>query len=62
MYDCRVRLFILMYPINSLESSGRIVSSVSESKAGIAPLNQHYKPQDGQSYVKIVLRENGSLQ
>ena len=37
-YDCRVRLFVLMYTINSLESSRRIATVVSKLKAGIVPL------------------------
>ena len=50
----RIQLFILMYPINSLEYSGRIVIVVSESKTGIVPSRQNYIPQDDQSYTKIV--------
>ena len=35
-----------MYPINSLESFGRIDTLLSESKAAIVPLGQPYIPQD----------------
>ena len=57
--NCRIRLFILMYPINSLESSGRIVTLVSESKAGIVPLRQHYIPQNELSYTTFISCKSG---
>ena len=39
-------LFVLVYLIDSLESSGHIATSISESKAGILPLTQHYIAQN----------------
>lgn len=47
-YDCRIRLFVLTYLINSQESSGRIPTPGSESETGIVPSQQHYIPQDEQ--------------
>lgn len=49
-----IPLFFVMYPINLLESSGRIRKLVSQSKAGIMPLKQNHIPQDEQSYNTIV--------
>ena len=43
-----------MYPINSLESFRLTVTSVSESKPGVAILRQHYIPQDEESYTTIL--------
>ena len=41
----------MVYPINSVESSKRIGTLVSEWKAGIVPLRQHYIPLDEKSYI-----------
>ena len=53
-YDCRIQLLVLMYPINSLESSGFIATLMSESKTGIVPFRQNYTPQDKRSCKSIV--------
>ena len=42
-----------MYPINWLQSPGRVATLVSESKAGIVPLVQYYIPQEEQLYTTI---------
>ena len=51
--------FVLMYPINSMESYGRIAVLESESKEGIEPL-RHDIPQNELSYAIIVCNNMGN--
>ena len=45
LYESRILLFVLMYPINLLEHSERIAAFVSESNTRIMPLGQHHTPE-----------------
>ena len=58
-HDCRIRLFILVYLINWLESDARTATLVSKLKVGIVPFTQHCIPQDEQSYTTIVSPVSG---
>ena len=55
VYGCRIGLFVLMYPINSVEFLGNIATSMSESKAEIVSLIQNFITQDTQSYMMLLL-------
>ena len=52
--DCRIRLLLLTYPIDSLESSGRIATFVSEWKTGVVPFRQDYIPQGERLHTTII--------
>ena len=50
-----MRLFVLRYPINWMESYARIATSVSKLGPGIEPFKQHHITQDEQLYTTVVL-------
>ena len=49
-YSGHIRLLLLMYLINLLESFGRIAVPMNESKEGIVSSRQHHTAQDEQLY------------